>query len=710
MNGISKGLALSLLAKKAPAINSYAVVTTGAELSAAITDGKKVIELTPGGTYTVTNQPLTSGTRIQGNGATLSPINSDSSVVNIFAAHDVRIEDVIFKGQASSANNAAYDKNHFGINVARSFRTTVRNCQFIDFTGGGIGGVGAAADDYKEYGALIEGNEFQRCFFTLIATGRWEFGRYIGNRANNCRAHWMEAGNWTEVGNKHTSCRTPWLLTNRAVDYTANGINAFVANSGHGTLAAFEANHSSDEGASAWSSNNGIPLIGGTTYNPAGGIVVDGVLPPRMTGLTMYYVNLSVLNLPATDDPMRITSITTRNVTISADVPGVLELVGHTSETATTLTNVVSIDEAFASATQLGKVKVGSGLAIDANGVLSATASGRTTMNISVSIDEYGYNSQLGDGLPATQGWVTAGTNAAVTDPAAANFAGLVVGTDGGIQTLIAKDSSSTHNPNFTKVITNAQKKSLYANGGTVKLRWKPYTVAAGAAGLLGIYFPEEAAWTGWTGLNTRAHVIINPTFSAISGNLATVNWNWNGAALNQTNFDMSIYHDIELRIFPAQNKVQFWVDGAQVGGDQAWSSATNYGASGTVFADKLIWASGSTGGTTIGMWIRAMSAFINGNTGSMTTPLSDVDTAFNVPSDWRNYTLSISDQAYAKYATIKGTVNLPAGFSLTVSRANNNVLINGVGSNIVINGNGTKQTVSFTQQVGNTGKQWVQD
>jgi hypothetical protein len=717
--GISKGLALSLLAQKAPALLKYKTVKVGDDVAAMLSAGNLKLEFVPQAAYTLDNISLPLGTRLVGNGAIVSPSSTANSVFNIFN-HDVQVQDFDLLGQASDPNNSAYVKTHFAINIARAFRARVLNNRMRNFRGGCIGMVGSASDDYKEYGALIQGNEYNTSYFGEIHTGRYEFGRSIGNRGNNLRVGiWDEAGNWTCADNKMTSCRSPYIGTNRAVDYTANSIDAFVANSGHGTLTSFECNHSNDEGNGRWgTTGTAIPLIGGLTYTPtkndgtteAKGVHFDGLLPHTMAGLTLYYCDLQIKNRPTMARPTRISAIVASTCEIRADVAGVLELDGYTDHTGVTLVNAAVTDDRIASATVLGQIKVGSGLSVAADGTLSATASGgsRSTINISPSITEYGFNSQLGDGLPTSQGWSQTGNNTAVTDPAAANFAGFAIGTDGSVQTLIAKDSSSSHNPSFGITLSSAQKRSLYTNGGTVKLKWKPYSISAGSTGLLGISFAAESGWTGWTGTNTINQLYINPQLSSISGNLATVNWSWNGTAINQTNVDCSIYHDVEIRMFPAQNKCQLWVDGVQQGADQTWG--TSSGVTGAAFAEKLFWASGSTSGSTIGIWIRKLSAFINGDLGALTTPASDADSTFAIPSDWRDYTLTIADQAYSKFATIKGVVSLPTGQKLTIQRANSNVLINDGSANVVISGNGTKQTVSLTQQVGATGKQWVVD
>lgn len=689
-------------------------VSSGDSIATAIANGYRNIYLEPGGSYTVNDLVLPAGTTINGMGATISPTDTTKACFLLnFGSDDVRVDRCIFVGQAADPNNTAYVSTHWGIEVSRAFRPRITNNVFRNWRGGAIGCVGSAADSYMNYGASFSENEYHNCYIGQLTTGRYEYGRSLGNHAYGCRVGFFrEAGNWTSVGDKATACRNPLISANKAVDFSAGGIAAFVANSEHGMVSAFEGNHSSSGGGEArWNATGmAIPLVGGTTYDPGYlGIVVDGLLPPTLAGFAMYYCDFRLQNRPAMSGTTKLTSTVARNANIRADVAGVLELDGFTHDTAVTLTNAVIIDDRVASTAQLGQVKVGSGLSVAADGTLSAASVGGTT-NISSLITEYGYISQLGDGLPTTQGWVQSGNNAAVTDPAAANFAGFAVATDGGIQSLIARDSSSAHNPNFGRSLTAAQKQDLYTNGGALKLRWKPYALTAGAAGLLGIYFPAVAGWTGWTGLNTRAYLIINPTISGIVGNLGTVNWTFNGAALNQANFDLTVYHDVEIRMFPAQNKAQLWVDGVQQGGDQTWASATDYGAPGTTFADKLFWASGSTGGTTIGMWIRSMSASINGDLGVMTTPATDASSVFNIGADWRNYTLNVADVAYTKWSTIKGSVQLPVGYSLTIKRANSNVLINGGGSDVVIAGTGAKQSVSLTQTAGALGKVWVQD
>lgn len=686
-------------------------VSAGESIADAITAGYRNIYLQPGATYTVDDLVLPAGTTINGMQATLSPSDSTHACILLHdGSDDVAIDRVRFLGQSASPNGTAYNKAHWAIKVSRAFRPCITRCTFANWAGGGIGMVGSAADDYKEYGANISDNEFNRCFIGFMRCGRYEFGRDSFNRHNNCRVGvWDEAGNWTTIGTKATSCRTPYVSTNRAIDFTAGGVNAFSSNSAHGTLVGIEGNHANDEGGSAWAANNAIPLMGGGTYTPPGGIVIDGVLPPTMTGLTLYYCDLTLLNRPTMSRPTRISGVVASTCTISADVAGVLELDGYTDHSAVTLTNVTVTDDRVASTTQLGQIKLGAGFSIDAEGVASVNV-GRTTTNVSSPVTEYGFNSQLGDGKVTTQGWTEIGNNPAVTDPAAALFAGTATALDGGIQSLVALDKSGTHNPTFGLPITTAQRAALYATGGTMRLRWRPYTIAAGSCGLMGISFPAAAGFAGWTGIGTINQWYISPALSAINGNLATIDWKWNGATGAQvtTNVDCSVYHDVEVRMYPGQNRCQLLVDGVQVGGDLTWGTISN--VVGANFANKLFWAAGGTGTSTVGMWIRQMSAFLNGDLGSMTTPASDVDTVFAVPSDWRDYTLTIRDQAYAKFATIKGTVSLPVGRKLTITRASNNVLINGGGSDVVINGTGSKQTVSLTQQIGATGKQWTVD
>ena len=306
--------------------------------------GERFFVLIPNQTYLLSDVTLPAGTVIRGNNATIKAGAKNKPVFNV-NANNIYIQGCKFVGQDTSVNNEAYNKEHFAIKVAAGVNVTITQNSFTNFSGGGVGLIGQESDEYMYYSALISENVFQLCYIAILWTGRYEFGRFTNNRIERCRIGiWEEAGNWSINNNKITACRNPYISSNKAINFTANNIKAFSENPGHGTFVGNECNHANDIGNTIWTSNADIPLISGASYKPnETGIIFDGVLPPTVTGLTLYYCNVTMRNRPQMEHTSKLVGVVASTMSFSADKEGVMEVVALTAHTKVTLRNVKAI-------------------------------------------------------------------------------------------------------------------------------------------------------------------------------------------------------------------------------------------------------------------------------------------------------------------------------------------------------------------------------
>ncbi|ECD2400799.1 hypothetical protein EW445_17780 [Salmonella enterica subsp. enterica serovar Newport] len=311
------------------------------DLMQKISLGDRLFELMSNQIYIFSDVTLPAGTVIRGNNATIKAGAKNKPVFNIHT-NNIHIQGCNFVGQDTPINNEAYNKNHFAIKIAAGVNVRITQNSFTNFSGGGVGLIGLESDEYMYYSALITENLFQLCYIAVLWTGRYEFGRFINNRIYRCRVGiWDEAGNWSVNSNKITACRNPYISTNKAIDFAANNIKAFSANSAHGTFVGNECNHANDIGSTIWTINADIPLISGESYKPGNsGIIFDGVLPPTVTGLTLYYCNVTMRNRPQMEHASKLVGVVASTMNFSADKAGIMEVVALTAHTKVMLRNV----------------------------------------------------------------------------------------------------------------------------------------------------------------------------------------------------------------------------------------------------------------------------------------------------------------------------------------------------------------------------------
>ena len=552
----------------------FAHIKPGGSISAAVAAGYKTIFLDPDGTYICDDVVLPARTTIIGRNAQVSPSDSTHACfLLIDGSDDVNITDVKLVGQAASPNNTPYAAAHWAIKISRAARPRVSGCHVKHFSGGGVGAVGL--NGRTDYAAHITGNTFERCFFGGLFTAWYEYGQW-DNIVDSCRVGLMcESGNWTVRG-KHTKCRTPYLSAKRAVDFSAGGVVAAVGNSEHGTISGLECNHANDSGASVWSSNSGIPLVGGGTYDAIPGVVFDEVLPPTMSGITLYYSDLTVLNRPVMATPSYFVGGSAAGCTISSDALGTLELVG-----VTVYANVTFSKVRIAGVTALQKVGL-----------------------YSVGFDGYvgsGDPTDPSNGFSFWQGNATVTGNAPLPGSLANDVYATWTGNAGGDGCLWAKeiqvcDNSTTINgkagvdcdPMLWKIITE--------RGGKVLIRFRSLLASApGTAknNYIGFHTDAGAAYFGNAVTAAIGHIFQMAT--AADGAVTLKAGAGSGATVGTLPALDTAWHDLVVTIAPRSLTASAQLDAQP---DVPVTLATTaFNPSGDL-GNRIGWMCGSVGGT----------------------------------------------------------------------------------------------------------------
>ncbi|EDH1238019.1 hypothetical protein GCY28_24690 [Salmonella enterica subsp. enterica] len=141
--------------------------------------------------------------------------------------------------------------------------------------------------------------------------------------------------------NKITNCRTHYISTNKSIDFTANNIQAFIANFAHGTFVGNECNYVHDIGSTIWTVNADIPLISGESCKLGNsGIIFDGVLLSAVTGLTLYYCNVTMSNRSQMEQTSKFVGVVASTMNFSVDKAGIMEVAVLTAHAKVTLRNV----------------------------------------------------------------------------------------------------------------------------------------------------------------------------------------------------------------------------------------------------------------------------------------------------------------------------------------------------------------------------------
>jgi parallel beta-helix repeat protein len=313
-----------------PAASARAATTTGGlPVLAPGDDWASVLAKTPqvclqpGATYTLDQAvELPDGCVIVGNGATVTVAGDGIGAFTVTERRDVTVTAVRLLGRQSDPLNTAAEFDHVAIRVTRSTNVRIEGCDFTFWRGAGVVFTGTSADDYFDYRCKIRNNVFHHCYFGVSITDRGEYGILSGNSFSNCRlAIWDSAGNWAITGNSAVLCYAAYYSIAQTSPYGALTSD----NWSHGSLVGNTFNHCSGGATGQWNGNTAFP-IGGSTRDPGSGIVAQSVLPPTFSGNTLWYSNVSALDILGTRWLLSGSTFSNLTVSCTGDVP--VHLVG----------------------------------------------------------------------------------------------------------------------------------------------------------------------------------------------------------------------------------------------------------------------------------------------------------------------------------------------------------------------------------------------
>lgn len=292
------------------------------------------VELLPASYLLPEPVEIPDGCLIIGNGARIT-VAGPTGALRITGRRDVTIRDVRFVGQSTDPLGTGQVVDHVGVRITRSTSVRIVDCDFENWRGAGIVATGAAADDYFGYRLKLRGNSFVRCYFGVSITDRSEYSVLSDSSFTYCRlAIWNSSGNWEINNNDIVGCYGAYYSFNRTSPYGA----ATSDNWGHGSFVGNTANHSNGGAKALWSTGTAFP-IGGVPSDPGHGVVVSGVLPPTFTGNTLWYTDVTAVNLAGTR--WLLSGCTLSDLTITATGTTGIRIAGLQSNTTPTLTGNV---------------------------------------------------------------------------------------------------------------------------------------------------------------------------------------------------------------------------------------------------------------------------------------------------------------------------------------------------------------------------------
>jgi len=333
-------------------INAYkvenaALLKTTDNLQSILDSGVRAIILNPAWVYNFNNINIPSGTKISGNGATITSPDTAHPIFNMgpqgsSGTVDIILDGINFKGSSPDANNLACVETDCGIYLYKSGRVKITNCRFEHFLGAGINcfdySTNPALIDYISQQNIITGNTFHRCYYGFVNWFNAEYNICSLNNFTHCRcAIWSQSANWLFSGNLIVRCRAGFVS---AID-----LNTIVTSVGalqHGSFTGNIINHCRSEQTVSWQTEN--YLINGIDYQ---GIYINGAsgcIPPTFNGNTLYYSGLTYINAATSGMPYwYLTGCVLSNCVVSCNVTAKMGLVACSEQANVTKTNVVSL-------------------------------------------------------------------------------------------------------------------------------------------------------------------------------------------------------------------------------------------------------------------------------------------------------------------------------------------------------------------------------
>lgn len=294
------------------------------------------VQLEPGATYVLRHTvQLPSGAMIVGNGATVTVANDSLTAFTVSGATGVTVDGVRLLGRGADPINTEPVFDHVAIRITRSTDVRVVDCDFSFWRGAGVILTGAASDPYFEYRCKIAGNAFYRCYFGVSIADRAEYGILQGNSFATCRlAIWNSSGNWTINDNNVVLCHGAYYSIAATSPYGALASD----NWNHGSVVGNTFNHSTSGATGQWTKGAEFP-VAGASRDPGSGIVVEQVLPPTFTGNTLWYSDVTAVDLAGTRWLISGTTLSNLTVRCSGSVP--VHLVGTQANGAQNLPALV---------------------------------------------------------------------------------------------------------------------------------------------------------------------------------------------------------------------------------------------------------------------------------------------------------------------------------------------------------------------------------
>lgn len=240
---------------------------------------------------------LAKGVKIYGNNSVITKdFTSDSLFIIDHTSEANKNLKELISGLTIIGKETAFDNSmvvsDIGIKITRAYEVTIDNCLFISLRGCGITFQGDATDDVFTNNAEVKNCKFEKCYFGISHTDRYEYSKITNNFFSRCRLGILSnSGNWLITNNSFAVCEAIIYSVNKTTPY---GIMA-VDNFQHGQFLNNCCNHSSFGGDDRWVDN--LSFIVDGSNKSVKGITIDGVIPPLLMGNNAWYSDITVLNV-----------------------------------------------------------------------------------------------------------------------------------------------------------------------------------------------------------------------------------------------------------------------------------------------------------------------------------------------------------------------------------------------------------------------------